>query len=625
MNAGPDIPVLQAQGLSVSATFGTTRTNVLQDLSLTIKPGRVLGLVGESGAGKSMLGRTIAQMLPPSFAISAGSLAFGGRDLVAMPPGERRALLGRELAFIPQEPLSALNPVLTIGAQFDEHLRRIAPMSRMQRRERAAEALESVQLADGAELLGRYPHQLSGGMCQRVLIAMAFASRPKLVVADEPTTALDVTVQARVVALLRTMQERDGTAVLFVTHDLRLAAQICDDIMVLYAGRPAEYGPARLFGKPAHPYTRCLQLAAPSMTGPKRGLYALPERMPGLRAIADIKGCRFASRCPGVAQACLEAEPPFTTIEPGHVAACFRTGETARITAPPAIPSRSDPNGPPVLEVLSATKRFETPARFLRRARQVTALSDVRVTLHEGEFVGIVGESGSGKSTLARLVTGLDTLSDGRIMLAGQDVTDDTKSSRAHRRSVIQMVFQDPQSALNPRRRVGSLVTQALEARGGFSGADLRERAEAALASVGLAPETAMRFPAQLSGGQKQRVNIARALAAEPRVLVADEIVSGLDVSVQAQIIDLLQRLRKERPFSMLFIAHDLSVVRQLCDSVVVLYKGEVVESGPTDRVFEAPEHPYTRTLLSAVPPDEPSPMPAVAPSPQPEQRLTRV
>ena len=598
-------PVLAAEGLTVSARLGGVGVNVLQDLTFSLPAGRILGLVGESGAGKSMLGRTIGQLLPPGFGISAGSLAFMGRDLVAMPGAERRDLLGRELAFIPQEPLSALNPVLTIGRQFDEHLKRIAPLSRADRTGRALAALEAVKLAHGAELLGRYPHQLSGGMCQRVLIAMAFASRPKLVVADEPTTALDVTVQARVVALLREMQERDGTAVLFVTHDLRLAAQICDDVLVLYAGRPAEYGPARLFRSPAHPYTRCLQLAAPAMTGAPRGLYALPERMPSLRAIAGLPGCRFAPRCPNEVEACRAGEPPFVRIAPDHVAACIRPEETGRIEAPPALPPAAVQDGAVVLETLSLTRTFTSPRRWMRPATRFTALRDASLALREGEFLGIVGESGSGKSTLARLVVGLDMPSDGRILLAGRDITAATPADERHRREAIQIVFQDPQSALNPRRRVGSLVTQALEVRG-VGAAERRARADAILAEVGLSPEMAQRFPAQLSGGQKQRVNIARALAAEPRILVADEIVSGLDVSVQAQIIELLKRLRRERAFSMLFIAHDLSVVRCLCDRVVVMNRGEIVETGATADVFAAPRHDYTRQLLSAVPPDDP-------------------
>ena len=596
--------LLETQDFGVSARLGGIEVDVLRDLTFTLGPGKVLSLVGESGAGKSMIGRAIARDLPAGFAVSTGRLAFEGRDLASLPARDLAALLGREIAFIPQEPLSALNPVLTVGRQFDEHLRRIEPAPRAERRARAVAALESVRLPRPDELLARYPHQLSGGMCQRVLIAMAFASRPKLIVADEPTTALDVTVQAEIVRLLRALQDREGTGVLFITHDLRLAADVGDEVLVLYAGRPAERGPARLLRAPAHPYTRCLELAAPAIDGERRGLYALPERMPGLMTLGDLPGCRFAPRCPNAVAACREAPPPFVEVAPGQVAACLRPEMTAGIPAPP--PEAAPPVAAacaPLLEVRDLGKVFTSRRGLFGRFRSLVAVREARLRLADGEFVGVVGESGSGKSTLARLIVGLERPSAGTIVLAGEDVTVDDRRSRAIRRSLVQMVFQDPQSALNPRRRVGSLVTQALEARTpAIPPQERLARAEALLAAVGLPPDAARRYPAQLSGGQKQRVNIARALAAEPRILVADEIVSGLDVSVQAQIMDLLARLRRERGFSMLFISHDLSVVRHLCDRVIVMYRGDIVESGPTERVFRDPAHAYTRTLLAAVP-----------------------
>ena len=590
--------LLEAQKLTVSASLDGERVPVLHHLSFSLKAGRVLGLVGESGAGKSMVGRTVAQLLPPGFAATGGELKFGGADLVTMPPEARRALLGRDIAFIPQEPLSALNPVLTIGAQFGEHLARIGVRDR---RAAMLAAFEAVHLPRPAELLTRYPHQLSGGMCQRVLIAMAFASKPKLVIADEPTTALDVTIQARVVELLREMQERDGTAVLFITHDLRLAAQVCHDILVLYAGRVAEYGPSRaVFGAPGHPYTRCLQLANPAMRE-RRGLYALPERMPGLRAYGAIAGCAFAPRCPLAIAECRQAPPPLTDVGSSHVAACIRATRTREI-APAAEPAVETPAAAPIILQASAlTKRFVSGSLF--RKSEFTAVSDVSFALRENEFVGIVGESGSGKSTLARLIVGLETPSEGRIAVAGRDI-DGSAEADDHRRRHVQMVFQDPQSALNPRRRVASIVTQPLEAAGHATWEERLARAGLLLREIGLPPEAATRFPAQLSGGQRQRVNIARALCAVPRILIADEIVSGLDVSVQAQLLNLLAALRRERGFSMLFISHDLSVVRYLCDRVLVMYRGAVVESGPTEQVFAAPAHDYTRSLLAAVPPD---------------------
>src|SRR5262249_39728852 len=538
--------VLVASDLMVSAKLGSDLVPVLRDFSLNLEPGRVVGLVGESGAGKSMVGRAIAQMLPPGFTVTGGRLLFGGRDLVGMPFDARRALLGREIAFIPQEPLSALNPVLTIGQQLDEHLRRLGLASPRERRTRALDLLETVHLPRGVNLLRQYPHQISGGMSQRVLIAMAFASRPRLVIADEPTTALDVTIQARIVRLIAEMQERDGTAVLFITHDLRLAGQICDQILVLYAGRPAEYGPARaVLAAPAHPYSRCLQLANPPMSGAKRALAALPERMPGLAAYKAISGCAFAPRCPNVVAACNAAPPPFVTVSTGHTAACIRTELTAQI-APPSLAEAGEPAaGAPVLDVKALSKTFALGSVFNRKS--FTAVRDVSFALAANEFLAVVGESGSGKTTLARLLVGLEQPSAGSIRFADHEIVHNL-TSPTHRHDA-QLIFQDPQSALNPRRRVGGIVTQSLEADGTMSREERLERARALLAEIGLPPETVSRFPSQLSGGQRQRVNIARALCAAPKILIADEIVSGLDVSVQAQLLNLLIGLRRERAF----------------------------------------------------------------------------
>ena len=441
--------LLVAQNLTVSATLDGAPAPVIRDLSFSLAPGQMLGLVGESGAGKSMIGRAVAQLLPPGFSVTGGSLAFAGRDLVTMDAEARRALLGREIAFIPQEPLSALNPVLTVGQQFDEHLARIGVPSR-ERRDRMLALFDAVRLPHGADLLARYPHQLSGGMCQRVLIAFAFASKPKLVIADEPTTALDVTIQARIVRLLAEMQEREDTAVVFITHDLRLAAQVCDDILVLYAGRAAEYGPARkVFATPGHPYTRCLQLANPTMSGARRGLYSLPERMPGLRAYRDIAGCTFAPRCPQALAECSLSLPPLVDVGTAHVAACFRAEKTREVTAPALAFDAAPARSAPILDVSGLTKQFVS-SRGLFGKSTFTAVSNVSFALHENEFVGIVGESGSGKSTVARLVIGLETPTAGRIAIAGKDASDPEFAE--HRRAHVQMVFQDPQSALNPRR-----------------------------------------------------------------------------------------------------------------------------------------------------------------------------
>ncbi len=586
--------LLRAEGLEVSTTLDGLRARVLRDLSFALAPGQILGLVGESGAGKSMIGRAIASDLPSGFAVSGGALSYRGADLVGMPLAIRQGLLGREIAFIPQEPMAALNPVLTVWQQMREHLLRIGGTDL---RARARDLLAQVGLPEPETVLRRYAHQLSGGMCQRVLIAMAFASDPKLVIADEPTTALDVTIQARVMRLIAELQARSGTGVLFITHDLRLAAQICDDVLVMYAGRPAERGPAKaLFAAPRHPYTASLHLAAPAMRGPRRVLLALPQQMPGLRQIGAMPGCRFAPRCP-VAQADCTLSEPVMAAE-GHGAACHHPERVGRIAMPEAAPIAAAAQlAPEVLRTHALRRVFRS--RGLLATRETVAVARADIVVRAGEFVGVVGESGSGKSTVARLVAGLDRPDSGGILLDGR-----ADMPRALRRRHVQMVFQDPQSALNPRHRVGDIVTQALRVDGWTDAAVRAARAAELLAQVGLAPEIAGRTPAQLSGGQRQRVNIARALCVVPKLLVADEIVSGLDVSVQAQLLDMLLELRARLGFAMLFISHDLAVVRYLCARVVVMQAGVIVEQGETQAVFAAPAHVYTRALLEAVPPD---------------------
>jgi peptide/nickel transport system ATP-binding protein len=604
------LALLDARQLTVRSGFAGGRSfPVLTDISFALDSGKVLGLVGESGAGKSMIGRTIAQLLPRGFAVAGGTLAFAGEDLVRMQADRRRALLGREIAFIPQEPLSALNPVLTIGAQFDEHLARIGIASKAERRRQALAMLEAVHLPRAAEILRQYPHQLSGGMCQRVLIAMAFASRPKLVIADEPTTALDATIQARIIALMAEMRDAYGATVVFITHDLRLAAQICDEILVLYAGAVVEKGEARaLLSSPLHPYTRCLQLAIPSLSRPGGELYALQGEMPGLARLANLVGCRFAPRCPVAAEMCRERAPPLADAAPSRQAACFRVEMAAGIDRGVApAPSVSEVISAPLLAVTGLAKRYRTRSGLFGTS-EVAAVKEASFAIATNEFVGVVGESGSGKSTVAKLIVGLERPTLGRIEVGGVDVARPSEEARRLRLATMQMVFQDPQSALNPRRRVASIVTQVLEAAAPAMSSDQRlGRARELLAEVGLSAELASRYPSQLSGGQKQRVNIARALCATPKLLLADEIVSGLDVSVQAQLIALLRRLRQELSFAMLFISHDLAVVRNLCDRVLVMWRGEIVEAGATADIFAKPQHAYTQMLLAAVPPDDPA------------------
>jgi oligopeptide/dipeptide ABC transporter ATP-binding protein len=601
--------LLELQDVAVAAQIDGVHVPVLRQISLQLAQRRILGIVGESGAGKTMVGRAIAQLLPPGFAITGGTITFAGENLLSMRARRRRMLLGRAISFIPQAPLSALNPMLTIGQQFAEHLSRLGIGSRGERRERALAMLAAAQLANPSPLLRNYPHELSGGMCQRVLIALAFASEPRLIIADEPTTALDVTVQVRILELIREMQQRHGTALIFITHDLRLAAQLCDDLAVMYAGRVVEQGPAQaVLSFPAHPYTQCLKLATPAMRAHRRALYVLPEQMPSLRQLRDMSGCNFAPRCPVASEECRQSDPPNAAIANRHIAACIRPALAPQIKAQaelPAASSSAEQCSMPLLRIERLEKRYLLARSIFGTATETIAVSNADVAIAEDEFVGLVGESGSGKSTLAKLILGLERPSDGRIMLNGEDVTRPSARARALRIATLAMVFQDPQSALNPRRRIASIVTQAMEAaRSHIPWQERIARAKVLLADMGISPDLATAYPAQLSGGQLQRINIARALCNVPKLLVADEILSGLDVSIQAQLLHLLVRLRSEFGFAMLLISHDLSVIRHLCTRVLVMYRGEIVEQGATEEVFNAPKHPHTCALLAAVPPD---------------------
>jgi peptide/nickel transport system ATP-binding protein len=599
--------VLQARNLTVSMQAAGGPIDVLRDVSFDLAPGKVLGLVGESGAGKSMIGRVISRNLPRQFSVTQGSLTFASRDMIHGSDAMLASLLGERIAFVPQEPLTALNSLMTIAEQFGEHLDRIA-IPRAQQPAQMVKALEEVKLLDPARVLSSYPFQLSGGMCQRVLIAMAFVSQPALVVADEPTTALDVSTQATIVQIMRRLQQDHDTALLFITHDLRLAAHVCDDILVLYAGEVVEHGPARAISEhPQHPYTRALQAANPSLDGPLTRLPSLPDNMPGLAGFAALKGCRFGPRCPVADPACAGAVPHLHETSPGHWVRCSPACQHGKPPAAPLIEHAADQNnGAVILQARGLSKHFEAPRNWLGRHKGpgLHAVRPMDFTVRAGEFVGVVGESGSGKSTLARLLMGLETPSSGQISLDGRDLTHANPQTTQLRLDTLQMVFQDPQSALNPRRSVEELVTQVMESgiRAATS-AERRQRAQDLLRETGLSPELIHHYPSQLSGGQKQRVNIARALCVTPRLLIADEIVSGLDVSVQAQILNLLLDLKAQRQIGLVFISHDLSVVRYLCSSMIVMRHGKVVEQGPTVQIFANPQHAYTRALLAAAPP----------------------
>jgi peptide/nickel transport system ATP-binding protein len=614
--------MLSLANLTLTARLSGQPVDLLRDISLSVAPGKVLGLVGESGAGKSMIGRLIAGHTPEGFDVTHGRVVFDGGDLLSLTADRWRKLLGRRIAFIPQEPLTALNPVLTIGQTFHEHLMLLG-VSAGQRDAIMLEQLASVSLPRPRDMAHRYPHQLSGGQCQRVLIAMAFVANPSLIIADEPTTALDVVSQGLILLLLQQQQKQHQTAVILITHDLHLAAHACDDIAVLYAGEVVEYGPAKdVLRAPRHPYTSALHLATPDVHGPRRLLASLPGQMPGVSALANIAGCRFAERCPSRNATCESAPPAMRESEPGHWVRCVDLCEVTPATAihqTEALAQAADVLQPvpadrsatrPLVEIHQVTLSYTARRGFLGfQKSQAHAVDKLSLVVRAGEFVGIVGESGSGKSSVARLIVGAEQPTSGAIVIDGHDRHDSNAAAQRLMRERVQMIFQDPHSALNPRRTVAQLLTQAYEVDhtpGAIERVPKRDRAVQLLQDVGLPRDCLDRFPSQLSGGQKQRVNIGRALCVMPKLLVADEIVSGLDVSVQAQILNLLLALGQRHGIALLLISHDLSVVRYLCSRVLVMQAGKVVEQGLTADVFANPQHPYTRLLIQSVPPADP-------------------
>ena len=528
-------PVLAIRDLKIALPEGSDRTFALDGLDLTIAPGEIVCLVGESGSGKSLCAGAVMRLLPePHVHVAGGSVRFMGDELLGKSEAEMRAIRGRDIAMIFQEPMTALNPQKTVGWQIDEVLRLHTRKSRAERRARALEMLERVHIPDPASAYNAYPHQVSGGQRQRVMIAMALCLSPKLIIADEPTTALDVTTQLQILKLIRELQDEEGAGVLFITHDFGVVAEIADKVAVLCKGEMVEQGPAaQVLNAPQHPYTRALIGAVPALTPPP--------------------------------------------VKPVNTA-------------------------PLVLKGTGLKKTFAARGGLLSgKRRAVTAVRDLTFELHRGETLGVVGESGSGKTTVSRIVTRLLESDAGKVEVDGTDLLACSPRELRAMRKHIQMVFQDPMASLNPRKRVVDIIAQGPIVHG-VAPDKAREDARRLLELVELSPAAATRFPHEFSGGQRQRIGIARALAMEPKVIVADEPVSALDVSVQAQVLKLLADLRDRLNLSLLFVTHDLRVAAQLCDRIIVMQKGEIVETGPTAEVFADPQHPYTQNLLSSIP-----------------------
>jgi peptide/nickel transport system ATP-binding protein len=560
----PD-PILSVSDLTVSFRSDGRWREVVHGVSFDVGPRETVALVGESGSGKSVSALSILRLLPRDASRIGGDVRFAGRELLAAPEAEMRRVRGDSIAMIFQEPMTSLNPVLTIGFQIAEALMRHRGLSRSAAEAEALRLLDKVRIPAARSRLHEYPHRFSGGMRQRVMIAMALACRPKLLIADEPTTALDVTIQAQILDLIKSLQDEEGMSVLFITHDMGVVAEIADRTVVMYRGRAVEAGPtARIFDAPAEPYTRALLAAVPrlgAMAGRPRPL-----------------------RFPVVDRA---------------------TGTTAPVAETPDTVKAAER---PVLEVRDLTTRFDMRSGLLGRVTgRVHAVERVSFSLAAGETLALVGESGCGKSTTGRSILRLVEPLSGSVLLDGEDVTGlDPRTLRA-RRQRMQMIFQDPFASLDPRLSVGAAVAEPLLINRLADAREARRRAEDLLARVGLAPETAGRFPHEFSGGQRQRICIARALALNPRLIVADEAVSALDVSVKAQVVNLMLDLQAELGLAYLFISHDMAVVERVSHRVAVMYLGEIVEIGPRAAVFGDPRHPYTRKLLAAVPVPDPA------------------
>jgi len=558
-------PILTVSNLTTSFRVEGKWKSVVRNISFDIKPKETLAVVGESGSGKSVTALSIMRLTPPQSSKIEGSIKLNGKELLTLPDAEMRHIRGNEIAMIFQEPMTSLNPVLTIGFQIAEALILHRGLSRSEAEAETIRLLEKVRIPAAKSRFHEYPHRFSGGMRQRVMIAMALACKPKLLIADEPTTALDVTIQAQTLELIKTLQDEEGMSVLFITHDMGVVAEIADRTVVMYNGDEIETGATEdIFANPQKPYTKSLISAVPKL--------------------GSMIGRRRPMRFPVVDRNTGESDVPTET--PDTVQAAER----------------------PVLEVSGLTTRFEIRGGLLSSVKgRVHAVENVSFSLKAGETLALVGESGCGKSTTGRSVMRLIEPLAGSVLLDGVDVLKLSQHGLREQRKRMQMIFQDPFASLNPRMNVGTAVAEPLLINNLATRSEARDKVADLLKRVGLLPEMANRFPHEFSGGQRQRICIARALAVEPRLIVADEAVSALDVSVKAQVVNLMLDLQARMGLGYLFISHDMAVVERVSHRVAVMYLGEIVEIGPREQIFQNPQHPYTKRLLAAVPIADPA------------------
>ncbi|MDT7632661.1 MAG: peptide/nickel transport system ATP-binding protein ddpF [Pseudonocardiales bacterium] len=600
-------PVVELIDLHTDIAMRKGTAHPVGGVSLTVGKGETLGIVGESGCGKTMTALSIMRLLPNGGRIAGGSIRFGDLDLATADDDVMRTVRGNRIGMIFQDPMTSLNPCLTIGDQVAETVRLHRDVTRAQARERAQEVLDLVGLPRAAERLDSYPHLLSGGMRQRVVIAMALACEPELLIADEPTTALDVTIQKQILELIDELRARLGMGVILVTHDLGVVAGHTDRVAVMYAGKVVETsGTRELFDNPRHPYTEALFRALPENVDHEHRLYAIPGLPPDLSD--PPTGCRFAPRCTYATDECRDGEPELTT--DGHPFACFHPlGAKERRAANPATEPVEATTSKPLLEVRNLVRDFPVTAKGVlqRKVGAVSAVADVTFTVRAGETFGLVGESGCGKSTIGRLLVAADTPTSGSITFDGTEITGKSDRALRERRRDFQLMFQDPYASLDPRMRVRSILREPLVIQHRGSAKEQEQAVGELLDEVGLARTALEKYPHEFSGGQRQRIGLARALALRPKLIVADEPVSALDVSVQAQILNLMRDLQVEHDLTYVFISHDLSVVRYIASTIGVMYLGKLVEVGPAEQVYTSPVHPYTRGLIDTIPLPDPT------------------